>query len=286
MAGSFHLNDLFQSVLILTFVRMPFLSLTSDFGIESHYVGICKMVIHQLLPEAEIMDITHSIKAFSNTETIYFFQAALPYYPPDSAHFILTNLYSSKSKQLLYAYENYQHIFCVDNGLMPQLFGDKPSQLYKIKVDRFEHAPQGICNAFTHALEAIWQGDRHDLELLSADQVMQTKKIESPYDPNYIKAQVIYIDRFENIILDINRTQFEESRNGRNFNIELPNGDKISKLSQHYGDVSEAESVAFFNGSGHLEIALNHSNAAGIFGFLPHNVLSFNNYRTLKITFA
>ena len=109
-------------------------------------------------------------------------------------------------------------------------------------------------------------------------------KIESQYDPNYITARIIYIDRFENIILDLNRSQFEEQRNGRNFSIEFPIGNIISKLNMNYGDVKKEEPVIFFNGSGHMEIALNQSNAAGLFGFMPHNKL-IKNYQTVKISF-
>ena len=42
----------------------PIITLTTDFGLNDHFVGTIKGVILSIAPEAEIVDISHSVQAF------------------------------------------------------------------------------------------------------------------------------------------------------------------------------------------------------------------------------
>ena len=42
----------------------PIITLTTDFGLNDHFVGTIKGVILYIAPEAEIVDISHSVQAF------------------------------------------------------------------------------------------------------------------------------------------------------------------------------------------------------------------------------
>ncbi len=263
---------------------MHFLSLISDFGHDSHYIGLCKVMIRQMLPTSDIIDITHDVKPYSSSETCYFFQASQNNFPTGSAHLILTDLYGVKNQQLLYAYENNQHVFGVDNGIIPELFDEKPFKLYKINKPLDTFSPQAICATFAETLQELLEDDRSSIAAITAEEIVQSKQLKSQYNADNIVAQVIHIDRFENIILNVSQDKFIEHCKDRSFKIQFPNGDEITKLSTRYNDVKEAEKLAFFNASGYLEIAVNHANAAGLFGFKPHNPM-FSSYKTMKIIF-
>jgi S-adenosyl-L-methionine hydrolase (adenosine-forming) len=241
-------------------------------------------MIRQMLPTADIIDITHDVKPYSSAETCYFFQASQNNFPSGSAHIVLTDLYGIKNQQLLYAFENNQHVFGVDNGIIPELFDEKPFKLYRINKKPGTFSPQAICAAFAETLQELLEDDRSSISQITAEEIVQSKQLRSQYNPDNIVAQVIHIDRFENIILNVPYDRFMEHRKDRKFKIQFPNGDEISKLSQGYNDVHEAEKLAFFNASGYLEIAINHANAAGLFGFKPNNPM-FSSYKTMKIIF-
>ena len=83
---------------------------------------------------------------------------------------------------------------------------------------------------------------------------------------NWIEGQIIFIDNFENIIVNITRSQFEEQRKGRRFKIVFKRDEVIDNISESYADVAEGEKLALFNSAGYLEIAINKGNAAGLFG--------------------
>ncbi len=85
-------------------------------------------------------------------------------------------------------------------------------------------------------------------------------------DQNWIEGQIIFIDNFENVIVNITREQFEEQRKGRSFRIVFKRDEVIDHISETYADVNEGEKLALFNSAGYLEIAINKGNAAGLFG--------------------
>jgi S-adenosylmethionine hydrolase len=78
--------------------------------------------------------------------------------------------------------------------------------------------------------------------------------------------QIIFIDNFENVIVNINKIEFEETRKGRKFSIVFKRDEIIDKISESYADVPEGDKLAFFNSAGYLEIAVNKGNAASLFG--------------------
>ena len=106
---------------------------------------------------------------------------------------------------------------------------------------------------------------------------------------NWIEGQIIYIDNFENVIVNISKIEFEEHRKGRNFSIIFKRDEVIDKLSNNYSDVPKSDKLAFFNSAGYLEIAINNGNAAGLFGLQGFSESqTINNkvfYQTVRIHF-
>ena len=49
----------------------PILTLTTDFGLDDHYVGTMKGVILGICPGARIVDISHGVKPFQISEGAY-----------------------------------------------------------------------------------------------------------------------------------------------------------------------------------------------------------------------
>lgn len=264
---------------------MTFVSLTSDFGTESQYPGICKLIALQLIPNAQIIDISHSVKRFSIVDSVYLFNSALPNFPENSVHFLLSNLYGHDSKKILYAFENGQHIFAPDNGCLPLLFENQAFELYQVKTSPANSLVPAIVRTMSEVAHSVLQGHKDEIALVDSSTIVQEKELGSIFNPNEIVARVLHIDRFENIILNLKQDDFEEHRKGRNFVIRFPNGDEIKEISLDYNGVKYLDKVAFFNASGHLEIAVNHSNAAGLFGFKPHNDI-LNSYKNITIKFS
>ena len=80
-------------------------------------------------------------------------------------------------------------------------------------------------------------------------------------------GKVIYIDRYENAIVNIRKEHFEQYGKGRRFTISFNSfQDAIDTISTSYGDVPVSDMVALFESNNHLEIAINQGNAGSLLG--------------------
>jgi len=82
-----------------------------------------------------------------------------------------------------------------------------------------------------------------------------------------IDCEVIHIDRYENVILNITRQRFDELSAGRAFRLQLMYIEDITELSNNYNDVKEGYKLCRFNSNDYLEVCVNRGKAASLFGF-------------------
>lgn len=100
---------------------------------------------------------------------------------------------------------------------------------------------------------------------------------------NWIEGQILFIDNFENVVVNITHEEFEEQRKGRSFRIVFKRDEVIDKISEAYADVAEGEKLALFNSAGYLEIAMNKGNAAGLFGLQKFTDQSQSQYMQTRL---
>jgi S-adenosylmethionine hydrolase len=196
----------------------------------------------------------------------------------------LTDLYAHKGQQLLYVYENGQHIFCADNGFITMLFDDKPLQLYKLSEQATPYNFMNICDLFLSTIAGLEHGNRMGLINIDVHQIVVKQSVYAFYNNHILEAQVIYIDHFGNVVLNVTHKQFNEVCQGRKFKILFMRDEEINQISTHYNDVPEGEKLCLFNTADYLEIAVNKGNAARLFGFQESNDRSLF-YNTIKLFF-
>ncbi len=263
---------------------MPIITLTSDFGMQNHALASVKGRVFTSFQDVTIVDISHTIAAFNLQQTVYVFKQSYRHFPQGTFHFIFTDLYAHPARQLLYAYENGQHIFCADNGFMTMLFDDKPAQIYKLiyKVNPYNFLT--VADLFISVTASLLHEQLDGMEIIAANQIVVKQPIYAFYTNNMLEAQVIYIDHFGNVVLNVTQKQFEDVRQGRKFKILFMRDEEITEMSAHYNDVHEGEKLCLFNVADYLEIAVNKGNAARLFGFQESNDRNLF-YNTIKLFF-
>ena len=55
---------------------MAIITLTTDFGVKDHFVGAVKGAIYSELADVNIVDISHSVSPFNNSDAAYIVQNA------------------------------------------------------------------------------------------------------------------------------------------------------------------------------------------------------------------
>ncbi len=275
---------------------MPLVTLTSDIGAQNYVVAAAKAQLLKVNPAFTIIDISHQIPAFNFTQAAYICRSAFQHFPEYSYHIILVGLFEKKPEQLLLAFHGQQYFLCADNGLLNMILEEKPDMVIGIPLDTL---PEKNTIAFVSLMGTIINKlvDGEPVHTLGNPDAAYIEKNHLPplLDDDTIEGRIIYIDSFENVVVNITRQQFEQQRKGRSFNITFKRDEIITHISESYADVEDGEKLALFNSAGYLEIAINKGNAAGIFGLKGYS--EKNNqvagslqsqffYHTVRITFG
>lgn len=246
---------------------MPLLTLTSDIGSQDFLMGAIKGQLLQYNKDFNLVDITHNLSPFNYPQAAYVCRNAIKNFPAGTFHLILVNLFEEKPQHLLLALHNGHYIACADNGLLTMILEEVPQQVTALAFEKNKQKNSIYCTSiFANAINAISKGKKID-EVGDATVSIQVKNPLRPLTgANYIEGQIIFVDNFENVIVNIHKDEFEEHRKGRRFTIAFKRDEVIDRISETYADVHEGEKLALFNSAGYLEIAINKGNAAGLLG--------------------
>lgn len=246
---------------------MPLLTLTSDIGSRDYLAGAVKAQLLQVNPAFQLVDITHNIPPFNYPQAAYICRSAIRHFPPFTYHIILVNLFEARPEQLLVAFHNEQYFLCADNGLLTMILEDRPEMVIGIPLKKQDSKnTMHMAGVMGHAVNQLVNGESISQIGVPDVDYVQKNHLRPLLDRDWIEGQIIFIDNFENVIVNITREQFEEQRRGRSFRIVFKRDEVIDKISESYADVHEGEKLALFNSAGYLEIAINKGNAAGLFG--------------------
>ncbi len=246
---------------------MPLLTLTSDIGQQDFLIGAVKGQLLQSDAGFTLVDISHNLPPFNYPQAAYVCRNAIKNFPAGTFHLILVNLFDERPEHMLLAEHNGHFIGCADNGLLTMILEEVPQKVVALALDKTQQKNTIYCTSiFAKAFNELHTG-KPIKEVGDAGISIQIKNPLRPMLGNdYIEGQIIFIDNFENVIVNIHKDEFEEQRKGRSFKIVFKRDEVIDKISETYADVNEGEKLAIFNSAGYLEIAINKGNAAGLLG--------------------
>lgn len=260
---------------------MAIITLTSDIGLQDYLTGAMKGLLAAVCPNHQVIDITHEILPFNLPQAAYLCKSALRWFPKGTCHFILVNLFDHTGGPYLLCVHEGQYFLCADNGLITMVLGSKPEVVVQLDISGAGSNTLSVVKGFAEAVLALEYGTPvHEIGT-PATALVERKPLQPMTHETYLEGQVIYIDRFENVVVNITREQFEASRRGRQFKIYVMRDEFIERISESYTDAPEGEKVALFNTAGYLEIAINKGNAAGLFGLESYSKDAAS-YRSVK----
>ncbi|HEY0054778.1 MAG TPA: SAM-dependent chlorinase/fluorinase [Pedobacter sp.] len=246
---------------------MAIITLTTDLGYKDFYQAALKGSILSLKPDANIIDITHSISAFNIPQAAFVLKNAFPYFPQGTVHLIgINSVFNQRTKYLAVKYRGHYFVGS-DNGLFSLMFDEKPQEIVELNIMqdlKFLHFP--LTDIFAKAASHLAQnGNMTDIGIL-LDELEEKVNLQPVIEKNVIKGSVIYIDSFQNVITNISKDLFSTIQKGRDFILYFRKNESISQLSWHYNEVPEGEKLCLFGISNYLEIAINKGNASGLLG--------------------
>ncbi len=272
---------------------MAVITLTSDFGNKDYLAGAFKGILLSMYPEANPIDISHEIAPFNFAEAAYIIRNSCPHFPEHSFHLLLVNLFDSENCSPLLAYHQGQYYGTANNGLLPMVLNGQPDKAILLTLpDKDKYNTLAWARVFGQTIRHIASGQPIDKLGTEVDHLLEKSNLQPNYGADFIDGRIIFIDRFENVIVNITRQDFEKTGKGRAFYIQFKANETIRKISLGYPQVPEGGMLAFFNAAGYLEIAVNKGNAAGLFGLQTFSHLSNPEflkqrmfYQTVRILF-
>jgi S-adenosylmethionine hydrolase len=269
-------------------------TLTSDFGSKDYLAGAFKGRLLQRLSDCRLIDITHEVEPFNFSEAAYIIQNSVFHYPEHSYHLLLVNLFDTTQSLPLMAYHKGNYFCVADNGLLPMVIGTQPEHAIKLSLPPSQqYNTLAWADTFADAISKIESGEPFHMIGEEPESIIEKLSLQANYGDDFIDGRIIFIDRFENVVVNITCQDFERVGKGRPFTIAFKSRDHIKRINDGYPQVGEGSSLAFFNSAGFLEIAVNKGNAAGLFGLQafshlanPEFIKSRMFYQTVRILFG
>lgn len=258
---------------------MAIITLTTDFGMKAHFVGAVKGALYSEIPEATIVDISHNISPFSVMEAAYVIQNAFNSFPKGTIHLIGVDSELNPENTHLAMLLDGHFFVCANNGILSMICNEiNPDQIVEINIHDKIVGSFPVLDVFVKVAAHIARGGT--LEVIGkAIEVVKPIKNITPFvasDSNQLIGNVIFIDRYDNVITNIKKSFFEALQKGRRFEISARNH-KFKTIHQRYSDIvdfnipinkrnDEGRGLVVFNSSGYLEIAMYKSNKATVGG--------------------
>jgi S-adenosylmethionine hydrolase len=274
---------------------MPLVTLTSDIGEQDYLVGAAKGRLLRINPDFSIVDITHKLSPFNYPQASYVCRNAIKNFPEFTYHIILVNLFESKPEQLLFAFYKDQYIICADNGLLSMIIEEKPEMILGVPLEKAAIKNTLYCiDIAAKVITQLTNGEPVQNIGIPDPVFIEKHPLRPTLGEDWMEGQIIFIDNFENVIVNITKDQFERQRKGRRFKIVFKRDEIIERISGSYADVPQGEKLVIFNSAGYMEIAINKGNAAGLFGLkgysessgsMPNVMQARLFYQTVKVYF-
>jgi len=257
---------------------MSIITLISDWGLNDYTVAAVKGHLFTMMPEANIVDISHTIEPFNRKMTAYILKNAYLNFPLGTVHIIAVNTTESKECKHI-AFELNGHFFVgSDNGIPALMLENlEPTSIIELSVIqdsyKFTFSERDLfVKVAVHLAKGMPIADLG--ANLPIDQLCPGSWVMPPEEGDKITGTILYSDNYGNLVTNISEELFKRQAKGKTFEIILQVGYKITKISNSYEDVPSGEPVAIFNSSGYLEIAINQNNLFNLLGYEIDDKLS------------
>jgi S-adenosyl-L-methionine hydrolase (adenosine-forming) len=247
-------------------VTDPLITLTTDFGEGSPYVAAMKGVVLSISPRARVLDLSHAIPPQDLRHTAFFLRAALPYFPARTLHVIVVDPGVGTDRAALYVEAGGQRLVVPDNGCWTEFArsSSEPPRVRRLAEPRYWR-PE-VSSTF-HGRDVFAPAAAH-LSLgvdpaLFGPVMSDWVRLDFPepvLSPNLLTGEVVFVDRFGNLITNIPATACADWP-VRPARVTVADRE-VTQRVRTYGQAPAGTLVALISSVGTLEVAVVQGNAA------------------------
>lgn len=244
---------------------MTIITLTTDFGAADGYVGAMKGVILNLVPHVTLVDISHAVPPQDVHHGAHVLATAAPYFPPGTVHVAVVDPGVGSARHGIALQTPGATFVGPDNGLFTPFLRERTACVALTRPTTHRHPVSAtfhgrdvfapVAAHLAHGLPLAALGPSVDDPLALPDP--QPRRLPD----GRLRAEVVYIDRFGNLVTNI-RPLAELEQKGGLGDIRIVVGDESLAVCRTYADVAPGALLALVGSDGHLEIALREGSAA------------------------
>ena len=251
----------------------PLITLTTDFGLSDHFVGTLKGVILNIAPEAEIVDICHSVQAFDVLDGALTIAQSYSYFPSGTVHLVVVDPGVGTARRPILVTSERHHFVAPDNGVLSLVYG-REERLHIRHVTAEHYYLQPVSNTF-HARDifapvAAWLAKGVDSEKFG-EEISDFVRFNAPkpksVSGNTLLGVVLKVDRFGNLVTNITPQDAPMLFASEPAPFKISVGKhEITEIHSNYSGGALGAVFGILGSTGYLEIASNRGSAAKIVG--------------------
>lgn len=253
--------------------QRPIITLTTDFGLNDHFVGTLKGVILDIASNAEIVDICHTVQAFDVLDGALAAAQAYSYFPVGTVHVVVVDPGVGTVRRPIIATTDRHNFVAPDNGVLSLIYA-REERLHVHHITSEHYFLQPLSNTF-HARDIFApvaaylakgvEAQRFGPEV--TDFARFTAPRPKPAEGNGLRGLVLKVDRFGNLITNITPQDAPALFSSPAPPFKMQIGQKeISEIRSAYAEGAPGEVFGILGSMGYLEIAANRASAQQLVG--------------------
>lgn len=237
---------------------MPLITLLTDFGTSDSYVAEMKAVLHALVADLVIVDVSHDVTQGNVRGAQYLLARSWHRFPRGSVHLAVVDPGVGTERRALAAECQGHRFVAPDNGVLTPVL--ESAHVVELEVSpeaaptfhgRDVFAPAAARLASGEALRSLGPRVVHPL----LDPLPTPLKEEGQ-----LRGEIVYIDRFGTLITNLPRETLSGARRVR------VGGEFDVSIGRTFRDVEPGELVAYVGSGGTVEIAARDQSATQVTG--------------------
>ncbi|GMV23125.1 MAG: hypothetical protein AMXMBFR57_30740 [Acidimicrobiia bacterium] len=249
----------------------PTIAFLSDFGSRDHYAGVMKGVALGICPDAVLIDISHDLPAHDIPFAALELAATYKYFPAGTIFVVVVDPGVGSGRRGIAADVGDWKFVAPDNGVLTAVFREAPPKKV-VELTERKYARPTVSRTFEgrdrFAPAGAWLARGIQLSALGRplSDYVQLDLPEPTLDGTEIRGEVVRIDRFGNVVTNIDRKLCERlAPNGEALTVSIA-GRSISRFVSTFTDIGDEEICALFGSTDHVELAAHAASAAEMLG--------------------
>ncbi len=245
--------------------KKTIITLTTDFGMDDAYVGIMKGVISSIAPEAQLIDLSHSIEPQNIRQGAFVLWSAVEAFPPGTIHLAVVDPEVGSQRKAIAIQAGGHKFVGPDNGLLMPA-AQRFSRLRVRELNRTEWMREEVSASF-HGRDIFAPVAAHLAKGVAFEEIGSELAKPRPMElfdttttQKWTEGRVLASDHFGNLITNIPQSALRFIEDLSRCRI-IAGTHYLQGLKRSFFEVEKGEPLAYINSFGLLEIAVRNGSA-------------------------